>query len=197
MAAYLFIFSHSMLYQITLYSENTFLFLTLLGLLFLYSEDRSKQSFKNRPYTLPRSSNVLLACFFFGLATMSRSTGLLLSVYIAYYMGNKILIELGKCRIMAAFKYILVSLLCIVVMFTPVILISYYIPYKLYCLNQSNSAPQPIWCDQPIPNLYGFIQFVYWDNRFLGFFYRPLDNFLTSLPMTLLFYALIYTSVKT
>ena len=32
-----------------------------------------------------------LACFFFGMATMTRSTGVLLSIFIAFSMGNKFL----------------------------------------------------------------------------------------------------------
>ena len=46
LAAYLYIASHSVLYQITFYSENTFLMFTLLGFYAMYVGRRVVQSYR-------------------------------------------------------------------------------------------------------------------------------------------------------
>jgi hypothetical protein len=61
----------------------------------------------------------------------------------------------------------------IVLIFTPIIVIQFVKPYEVHCdpkIDRTNSLP--VWCNDSLPNVYGFIQFVYWDNRFLAFVYR-------------------------
>lgn len=91
LAAYLYIASHSVLYQITFYSENSFLMFTLLGFYAMYVGKRVVQGY--RMFGIPRASSALLACFFFGMSTLTRSTGVLLSIFIAFFMGNAFLVR--------------------------------------------------------------------------------------------------------
>ena len=91
LAAYLYIASHSVLYQITFYSENTFLMFTLLGFYAMYVGRRVVQSY--RAFGIPQCSSALFACYFFGMSTLTRSTGVLLSIFIAFFMGNAFLVR--------------------------------------------------------------------------------------------------------
>jgi len=65
-----------------------------------------------------KSRHVLIAGFFFSLAAMTRSTGVLLSVFIAYKMLPKILYTPNCCKI---FKYIMVSWICAIMMLLPML----------------------------------------------------------------------------
>ena len=43
-----------------------------------------------------------------------------------------------------------------------------------------------------MPNIYNYIQFVYWDNMFMGILFRKWDHLLVSLPMFIIFFGLMY-----
>ena len=43
-----------------------------------------------------------------------------------------------------------------------------------------------------MPNVYPYIQDVYWDNKFLGILDHPIERVLTSVPMNLVFLYIIY-----
>lgn len=47
-----------------------------------------------------------------------------------------------------------------------------------------------------MPNVYTYIQDRYWDNRFLGFLYRGPENFLTSIPMNLVYLTVTYRVMR-
>lgn len=68
LASYLYTLSLSLVYQLSFYSENTFVLFSLLGFYFIGTQ----------------SHKVIAAAFFFGLCSLTRTTGVLLSVYIAY-----------------------------------------------------------------------------------------------------------------
>ena len=123
LAAYLYIASHSALYQITFYSENTFLMFSLFGFLIIYSTPAVTQTQSRRTFHIPRSSAVLLAGMMFGMSTLTRSTGILLSIFIAFFLGNSFLVRYN--RIGPAVKTVCSALLCIVIMFAPLIIIIY------------------------------------------------------------------------
>jgi len=84
LSARFYVVSHSAVYQVAFYSENLFLFLSLVGLSVIYS-GKSSQGL------LPPCHRIVLATFVFGLATCTRSTGVLMSVFVAFFMLNKML----------------------------------------------------------------------------------------------------------
>lgn len=191
LAAYLYIASHSVLYQTTFYSENTFLMFTLIGFYALYSGPLSSSSgTEHRDFAIPRNSSALLACFFFGMSTLTRSTGVLLSLFIAFFVGNKFLIIWNKP--LPACKAVATALLCIAVMFAPLIIVVYWKPTELHCGLREDRQWQgemPTWCSDKVPSVYTYIQLKYWENRFLGFLYRGPENFLTAIPMNIIYSA--------
>jgi phosphatidylinositol glycan class V len=147
MSARFYFVGHSAVYQVAFYSENLFLFLSLLGLAVVYS----KQSAGT-----PSTHNVVLATFVFGLATCTRSTGVLLSVFVAYFMLNKMLKRIDRC--FKLFKYILFSWFAVLIMVLPIWVIVYWKPYLLHCetkLERSNEIPA--WCLASLPNVYNHI----------------------------------------
>ena len=188
LAAYLYIASHSVLYQITFYSENSFLLLTLIGLYVLYS-GASKQ--ENRAlWNTPRDSTALLACFFFGMSTLTRSTGVLLSIFIAFFLGNKILDNIFKPS--KSIRTVVTALVCILIMFAPLVVVVYWKPTILHCglrKERDWQGEHPFWCSERIPNVYTYIQLKYWQNRFLGFLYRGIENILTAIPTNVVYIA--------
>ena len=42
------------------------------------------------------------------------------------------------------------------------------------------------WCEEKLPNIFTYIQFVYWDNRLFGFLYRNISNTIISLLMNII-----------
>lgn len=148
LSARFYLASHSCVYQIAFYSENTFLFLSLLGLTVMYAGKQSDG--------LPSTHNVIAGTFLFGLATCARSTGLLLSVFVGFFMLNKVIRRLDRfCRL---FKYILFTWFAAIVMILPLWVVIYWKPYLLHCetkLERSNEIPA--WCLDSLPNVYNHI----------------------------------------
>ena len=94
---------------------------TLIGLLIIHKAKPVTQN--ARSYELPPASAVLLACFFFGMGAMARSTGIILSILVAFYLGNSFLSRFGQ--IGPAIKTVSTALVCIIVMFAPSAFIIY------------------------------------------------------------------------
>ena len=154
-AAYFHVFGHSTLYQMSFYSENTFLFFSLLGFYFLYS-DPCLMTYKEKDWKVPTASSVLRAALCWGVCTFTRSTGVVHSLFIAYFMIHKIFLEANSlCKV---FAYIMLCWLTILVMFVPLWTIIYWRPYLLHCepkMDRSNAVP--VWCLDAVPNVYTYI----------------------------------------
>jgi Gpi18-like mannosyltransferase len=141
-----------------------------------------------------RCHRIVFASFFFGLATMTRTTGALLSVFVAYEMITKIFRTQNCCSI---FKYLMCSWICALFILTPLLVIQYVKPYELHCdpkIDRTNAVP--VWCLDALPNVYGYVQNVYWDNKFLSIIYRKWDTTLTSLPMFVIFFYFMIRVLK-
>ena len=179
-----------MVYQMSFYSENTFLLFSLLGMLFLYSGPGS-ESHGRRDWKVPSATRVLCAAVCWGMCTFTRSTGVVHSIFIAYFMGNKIILEAGAfCKV---FAYVMLCWLTIVIMFVPLWTVMYWRPYVTHCETRMDRTNQvPLWCLNAMPNVYPYIQDVYWDNGFLAFLDRPLDRLATSMPMNLVLFYIMY-----
>ena len=119
-----------MVYQMSFYSENTFLFFSLLGLWFIYS-DPAADPHGRRDWKVPSAVSVLCAAFCWGMCTFTRSTGVVHSIFIAYFMINKIVLEAGSfCKL---FAYIMLCWFTIVIMFVPLWTAMYWRPYLTHC----------------------------------------------------------------
>ena len=113
---------------------------------------------KSRDFEIPQSAGILLGCFFFGMSTLTRSTGVLLSIIIAYFMGNKILIK--SDRFCGLFKTIFFTIICVFIMVTPLFIIIYWRPYLLHCtkrLERDWQGEYPEWCTDALPSVYTYI----------------------------------------
>ena len=129
------------------------------------------------------------------MATLTRSTGVLLSVFIAYFLGNKFLVRLFLSEYRSALKVVFTILVCVIIMFAPLIIIVYWKPYQLHCslrFERNWQGPIPEWCYDKLPNVYTYIQLKYWENRFLGFLYRGPENFLVAIPTNVLYLTMTY-----
>ena len=60
-------------------------------------------------------------------------------------------------------------------------------------MDRTNQVPK--WCLDTIPNVYTYIQDVYWDNGFLAFLTRNQDHFVVSLPMNFVLFYITYRIV--
>ena len=148
-------------------------------------------TYSQRDMRIPTASSVLKAALCWGLCTFTRSTGVVHSLFIAYFMLHKIFLETGSCR--KVFAYIMLCWLTIVIMFVPLWTVIYWRPYMLHCETRMDKTNQaPIWCLDAMPNVYTYIQDVYWDNGFLAFLTRNLDHFITSLPMNFVLFYIVY-----
>jgi hypothetical protein len=125
---------------------------------------------------------------------MTRTTGILLSVFILFPMLLKLYKTKHCCRI---FKYLMASWFCALFILLPAFVVQIVVPYEMHCdpkIDRTNAVP--VWCLDSLPNLYSHIQTLYWDNRLFGFMYRQLDNFLVSLPTFIVIAALTVSLSK-
>ena len=140
----------------TFYSENTFLLFTLLGFLVIYYNQPMQQ--EGRAFQIPKTWAAFAGCFFFGAATLTRATGVLLSIFIAFFVGNSFLVRCDRLK--PAAKAVITALLCIAIMVAPLIIIVYVQPYMLHCdlrFKREWQGPVPEWCYDKIPNVFTFI----------------------------------------
>lgn len=100
----------------------------------------------------------------------------------------------GCCKI---FKFLMVGWFCSLFFIVPLFMIQFVKPYELHCdpkIDRTNAVP--LWCLDAWPNVYSYVQFVYWDNRLFGMFYRSLDKACVSEPMCLIAGYLVYLVVS-
>ena len=102
---------------------------------------------------MPQTHRMLLATMIFAVATMANPIGIIFSVYIFFFMGNKILTNAHNfCSV---FKYLLFSAWCLSILLVPYFLTAMWKPYEMHCLpklNRSNMMPH--WCFDTWPNAY-------------------------------------------
>ena len=121
----------------------------------------------------------------------------MLSLFIAFFLGNSFLTRCSQFG--PALRTVVSALLCIAIMVMPLLVVIYLAPYDVHCKTRFDrdwKGETPEWCYEKFPNCYAYIQLKYWDNRFLGFLYRGLENFLTSLPMSLVYLTVTYRVIS-
>jgi hypothetical protein len=148
-----------------MYSESLFVFMLLLGLNVLhYGDDSKLQTKKN-----------VIASFFFNIATMTRSIGALNAIIPLFYAAHKIVQawfklvkprsepKTGCCnrcrRFNKSIKYLfLIMGLADTVGFIPILTITVWKPYEMYCLSRLDTYYEvPSWCYDRLPNVYNYI----------------------------------------
>ena len=126
--------------------------------------------------------------FLFALAGATRSNGMVLCGFIAYYHLVTILHNIKQTssfvKSMVNILKILVTAAaqCCIIML-PFVLFQCY-GYLLYC---TSGDTQPPWCTWTVPISYSYIQEKYWNVGFLSYYeMKQLPNFLLAAPMILL-----------
>lgn len=79
----------------------------------------------------------------------------------------------------------------------PILTVTVWKPYEMYCLSRLDTYQEvPKWCFDRIPNVYDYIQKVYWDVGFGAFANRPWYLTLVSMFTNQLFIYMIYRTLQ-
>eukprot|EP00347_Sterkiella_histriomuscorum_P000880 403374170 len=189
-SALIFVFNHSMVYQLALQSELTFAFFTFLGLWIMYRKVKPI----NQVETV-HSKHIMPATFVFGISILARSTGFLMLGFTGLVFLKKTFAR--SDRFFKIFKYIFYCFTSGVVILLPLGMVLLWKPYEMHCetkLDRTDAIPK--WCLDEIPNVYNYIQKVYWDVKFMGFLHRKPEFFFVALPMNVFLFYTIYRFAK-
>ena len=174
--ACLFVISPAGLFLSAPYSETMCAFFNFSGMLFASVLQPRTSSL---PDTARQSVAVVLAGFFFGLATLARSNGVL-SVLVFLQPGLVLCRELltGPQKVTSLVKLIAIGIGAILTLAGSIL--PQYRAYRIYCAGHSTRP----WCDHLVPSIYSWVQQEYWN---VGLFkYWTLSNiplFLLAAPM--------------
>lgn len=109
-----------------------------------------------------QSNNIIPATLIFGVSILARSTGLIMFGFTLTLFLKKI-VERSD-RFCKTFKYVFYIFTSMLVIALPLGMVLIWKPYEMHCetkLDRTNAVPQ--WCLDEIPNVYNYIQKVYWD----------------------------------
>lgn len=181
LAAALFCINPASVFMSAAYTECLFSLLTFSGLLALQT---------HRPWT----SSVL-----FALAGATRSNGMVLCGFLAYYCIFKIYTSFVSTKSLSNLAIRVLAILssafvqCVIAML-PFVLVQSY-GYYLYCTEPLPSSDRaaddrlspPPWCSWKLPVSYSYIQEHYWDVGFLRYYeWKQIPNFILASPTVLL-----------
>mmetsp|Transcript_7730 Transcript_7730/g.7150 ORF Transcript_7730/g.7150 Transcript_7730/m.7150 type:complete len:276 (+) Transcript_7730:197-1024(+) len=184
-ACMIFIFNHSLVYQVSQYSEPTFIFLSLLGILILYRSYEEQLFNKLIPKTI-KSKHLIPASLVFGVAILCRSNAVFLEGVVFIVLLSKIVHKSDS--FFSLYKLIFYFWAILIIMLLPLGVVLLWKPYIMHCetkLDRTDAINK--WCLDEIPSVYSYIQELYWDNKVFGFLERKPENFLVSIPMNLIF----------
>ena len=126
---------------------------------------------------------------------LARSTGVIFIGVVGLVFLKK-LVERSN-RFFKIFKYVFYSFCSIIIVFLPLGMIVLWKPYVMHCetkLDRTDAIPK--WCLDELPNVYNYIQKVYWDVKFMGFLDRKLEHFLVALPMNIFLFYVTYRFIQ-
>ena len=133
-----------------------------------------------------------LASILFAVATATRSNGIVLCGFIAYYHSAIILHNLleGRSPLIvtatAAFKRVSAAAAQCLIVVLPFAVFQYY-GYLLYCSRSGVEGVSPAWCSWRVPMAYSYIQEHYWGVGFLKYYeIKQIPNFLLATPIVVL-----------
>lgn len=125
----------------------------------------------------------------FGLANMTRSVGILSLIIVSLSMCKRLWGQMNCCKI---YKVLVMSWCAAVMIILPTIVIQMIRPYQLQCmvkLDRTDNELAP-WCLMEWPNVFVYIQQVYWNNKVGAIFDRKFEQVLSSVPMFVIFFIL-------
>ena len=130
--------------------------MTFLGLLIMY--------WKVNPSDVVhsvRSKYIIPANFIFGVNVLCRAQGLLMLGFSGMIMLKKIISN--SDRFCKTFKYIFYTIWLIIIYALSFSMVTYWKPYVMHCetkLDRTDAVP--LWCFDDLPNVFNYIQRVYW-----------------------------------
>lgn len=176
LATILFTLNPASIFMSAVYSETMFALFTFSGLLALE---------KRQPW---------LCSLAFGLASFTRSNGIVLCGFLGYQClvnVSGILLssahQTSRHKLQLCGRHLCAAALQCVVTVTPFYGFQFY-GYVLYCMEPSATPTSfPVWCNWTFPFPYSYIQAHYWNVGFLKYYeWKQVPNFLLALPMILL-----------
>ncbi len=177
LAAVLFCVNPASVFMSAVYTECLFALLTFAGCLAM------------------EKGQLWPACVLFALGAATRSNGMILSGFIAYY-HLKVLLADVRClccrlsRSLSMLKTVIMAAIQCLVVVLPFAVFQHY-GFLLYCQGDggvalAGSHPPP-WCDWGIPLPYSYVQAKYWGVGLFHYFQlKQVPNFLLAAPMILL-----------
>jgi len=139
-AALLYLFNHSLVYQLALQSETTYTCLTLIGLLIMY--------YRVNPQSLVDSvplHRILAGTFVFGANVLTRAQGLLMLPFVGMVLVKKIIAR--SDRFFKTFKYLFFTVWIVLIFVLSFAMVTYWKPYVMHCetkLDRTDAVPA--WC---------------------------------------------------
>lgn len=140
-----------MVYQLSLQTENTYVFLSTLAMLVMY--------WRVDPSNIAdsiRCKNVIPAAFIFGINILCRAQGLLFLGFQGQVMVKKLFSKSDKfCKI---FKYIFYTIWIVMIFALSYAMVTYWKPYTMHCetkLDRTDAVPS--WCFEKLPNIFTYI----------------------------------------
>lgn len=155
-AAILYLFNHALVYNLALQTEVTYTFLTLLGLLIAYRKVQPQNTIWS-----VQCNSIIPANFLWGLNVLTRAQGLLMLGFSGQLMLKKIISN--SDRFCKTFKYIFYTVWIVIIYALSYAMVTYWKPYIMHCetkLDRTDAVPQ--WCFEEMPNIFSYIQRVYW-----------------------------------
>ncbi|KLO18377.1 glycosyltransferase family 76 protein [Schizopora paradoxa] len=173
-------------------------FAYLCSLLFLLSS--SPATLRNAPYAEPffayfsfqgmlfcAKKRWILASMFFSAASIFRSNGVMLCIYLAWgILVQPIVSKPGPARIshIPVRTFVYCAALCTL----PLLSLGYYqyYAYQSFCL----PSPSRPWCSRTPPLVYTFVQAEYWNSGLFKYWtISQIPNFLLAAPVLILLFA--------
>jgi Gpi18-like mannosyltransferase len=107
-------------------------------------------------FYLPTSNRIMVSVFFFAMATLTRSSGLFLAIYVIFFMLNKIIRRASQCC--TVLKLVFYCYIGAIIMLLPLCIIMFWKPYMIHCDTKLDRTDQiPDWCLDKLPNVYSHI----------------------------------------
>ena len=155
-AALIWVFNHSLVYHLTIQTETTFTFLSVLAATIMYWNINHEDIANSL-----KSKHIIGSAYVFGVNALCRAQGLLFLGFQGMVFVKKMVERRSNfCKI---FKYIFYCLCLVLIYAVPYSMVTYWKPYIIHCepkLDRTDAAP--LWCQDKLPNIFTYIQFVYW-----------------------------------
>ena len=155
-SAILWVFNHAIVYHLTIQTEITFTFLSVAAMTVMYWGIDHASITKS-----VKSKNIMGAAYIFGINALCRAQGLLFLGFQGMIFVKKIFEN--RNRFFKIFKYVFYCLCLIVIYILPYGTVTYWKPYQMHCetkLDRTDAVPT--WCEGKLPNIFTYIQYVYW-----------------------------------